>query len=302
MGVYLSAPETNKHTVAGENSKVIYAASEMQGWRTTMEDAKLVELDMGRVDVLAAVFDGHGGKDISAFAAKTFSQELRTNSHYSVGNFSEALKGTFLRIDQLLRTPQVKSELARTSTDSNDGDYIIKNSGCTAVVSLVTGDTIYVANAGDSRCVLGVNGKAVQMSFDHKPDLPTELQRITRAGGAVVEGRVLGNLNLSRSLGDLTYKENHDLPPEYQMITADPDLRSATLTPETDFMVLACDGVWDVLTCEQCVTFIYDRLRLKTPLRVLVEQLLDRCLASDVSSSGGLGCDNMTCVLVCFKH
>ena len=302
MGVYLSAPETRKQTVAGEDARITYAATEMQGWRTSMEDAKLVELAVDRTTALAAVFDGHGGKDVSNYAARVFTRELRANRNFTTGNFPEALKETFLGIDELLRTPNVKVELARGSSDSNDGDYIINNSGCTAVVSLICGDTIYVANSGDSRCVLGVKGKALQMSFDHKPELPIETQRISRAGGYIVEGRVMGNLNLSRSLGDLTYKDNRDLAPENQMITADPDIRSATLTLDTDFMVLACDGVWDVLTCDQCVAFIYDRLKQNLPLTTIVEQLLDRCLASDVTTSGGLGCDNMTCVLLRFKH
>jgi len=302
MGVYLSTPDTRKHTVSGEDTRVAYAATEMQGWRTGMEDAKLVELAVDRNTALVAVFDGHGGKDVSNYAARVFTRELRASQHFAVGNFPEALKATFLGIDDLLRTPTVKAELARSSSDSNDGDTIINNSGCTAIVSVICRDTIYVANAGDSRCVLGVGGKAVQMSFDHKPDLPVETQRITRAGGYIVEGRVVGNLNLSRSLGDLTYKDNRDLSPENQMITADPDIRSATLTHDTDFMILACDGVWDVLTCDQCVAFIYDRLKRNQPLTTIVEQLLDRCLATDVTSSGGLGCDNMTCVLLRFKH
>lgn len=73
---------------------------------------------------------------------------------------------------------------------------------------------IYVANAGDSRCVLSVEGKNEDLSKDHKPDDELELNRIKNAGGAVTNGRVNGNLNLSRALGDLTFKENKDLKPE----------------------------------------------------------------------------------------
>jgi len=69
-----------------------------------------------------------------------------------------------------------------------------------------------VANAGDSRCVLCRNGVAIELSIDHKPDLPEELNRIHRAGGSVEEGRVMGNLNLSRSIGDLEYKKNNSIP------------------------------------------------------------------------------------------
>jgi protein phosphatase 1G len=65
---------------------------------------------------------------------------------------------------------------------------------------------LFVANAGDSRCVLGRGGLAVALSFDHKPENDEERRRIEHAGSTITEGRVDGNLNLSRSLGDLKYK------------------------------------------------------------------------------------------------
>jgi protein phosphatase 1G len=86
--------------------------------------------------------------------------------------------------------------------------------GTTAVVALVADNMLYVANAGDSRCVLSRNGKAVDMSIDHKPDMPSEKARIENAGAVIIEGRVNGNINLSRSIGDLEYKEITSLPAE----------------------------------------------------------------------------------------
>lgn len=80
--------------------------------------------------------------------------------------------------------------------------------GCTANVILVDhlNNRLTVANAGDSRCVLGRSGNAIPLSFDHKPDNEEEKRRIEKAGSSIIEGRVDGNLNLSRSLGDLKYK------------------------------------------------------------------------------------------------
>lgn len=81
------------------------------------------------------------------------------------------------------------------------------SSGCTAVVALLVERELYVANAGDSRCVLCRNGKAVEMSLDHKPEDTEELNRIRKAGGRVtLDGRVNGGLNLSRAIGDHGYK------------------------------------------------------------------------------------------------
>lgn len=85
--------------------------------------------------------------------------------------------------------------------------------GCTASVLLVTRTDIYCANAGDSRTVLCKKGKAKDLSEDHKPDLPSERNRIERANGYVEEKRVNGMLALSRALGDFEYKSNPLLKP-----------------------------------------------------------------------------------------
>lgn len=77
------------------------------------------------------------------------------------------------------------------------------DSGTTAVVALIRGKQLIVANAGDSRCVVSEGGKAVDMSYDHKPEDEVELARIKNAGGKVtMDGRVNGGLNLSRAIGE----------------------------------------------------------------------------------------------------
>ena len=120
---------------------------------------------------------------------------------------------------------------------------------------------IYAANAGDSRCVLARKGKAVPLSFDHKPDDEGELKRIEKAGSVVTEGRVDGNLNLSRALGDLKYKTNKELKPEEWPITANPDVRVEDLTSEDDFVIMGCDGIWETKSNDEMVAYIYDRLK-----------------------------------------
>lgn len=99
------------------------------------------------------------------------------------------------------------------------------HAGATAVVAVVVGKTLMVANAGDSRAVMCRDGGAFPLSYDHKPQQEEEMNRIRKAGGFVNQfGRVNGNLNLSRSIGDLKYKQAYFLPPAEQMITAEPDL------------------------------------------------------------------------------
>mmetsp|Transcript_14233 Transcript_14233/g.26851 ORF Transcript_14233/g.26851 Transcript_14233/m.26851 type:complete len:306 (+) Transcript_14233:354-1271(+) len=301
MGVYRSSPLTEKDTTIGEDSRLIYAASDMQGWRMTMEDARITNLTVGTAAVFA-VFDGHGGTEVSKFTARHFCEELEFNTSFRSGNIEQALIETFLRIDQMLEMPQHLTELYCLSQNLDKAEQPDPSyrslAGCTAVAAVVYGDQIYVANAGDSRCVVGRDGKALEMSEDHKPDLPGELARIRKAGGYVEAGRVNSNLNLSRSLGDLEYKRARNLEPHEQIISGYPEVRTTTIGPNDHFMVLACDGVWDILTSQQCVEFVYQRLGRHTPAEI-VEQILTRCLAPNTNT--GLGCDNMTCILVVFK-
>ena len=120
-----------------------------------------------------------------------------------------------------------------------------KDSGCTAEAAVLRGLDLYVANAGDSRCIVCRKGKVIEMSFDHKPEDTAEFERIRNAGGRVSnDGRVNGGLNLSRAIGDHGYKTRSDLKSEEQMISALPDLRKLTLNKDDEFMVLACDGIW----------------------------------------------------------
>lgn len=136
-----------------------------------------------------------------------------------------------------------------------------KASGCTAVVALLKGRDLYVANAGDSRCIVCRDGKVVEMSFDHKPEDDIELNRIRKAGGRVtMDGRVNGGLNLSRAIGDHGYKTNKELTPEEQMISALPDLKRLSIEPTDEFMVLACDGIWNYMTNEDVVGFVKQRI------------------------------------------
>jgi protein phosphatase 2C family protein 2/3 len=126
-----------------------------------------------------------------------------------------------------------------------DSTYISDPSGCTAVTTLVTDDwRILCGNAGDSRAVLSSNGKAVALSYDHKPTNPEELARIKAAGGFVEFNRVNGSLALSRAIGDFEYKLNKTLSAEQQIVTSNPDIEERKLDlAEDEFFVLACDGM-----------------------------------------------------------
>jgi len=172
-------------------------------------------------------------------------------------------------------------------------------SGCTAVVAFKAGNQLFVANAGDSRGCLCRGGIAIPLSEDHKPLADRERKRVEAVGGFVsAEGRVNGNLNLSRSLGDLKYKQVKGASREAQMITAEPDVTVTTLQPGDRFFVLACDGVWDIMSCQEICDFVSQRLDRGMTTIDIVKQVFDHCIAQDIKTSGGLGGDNQTCLIV----
>lgn len=105
-------------------------------------------------------------------------------------------------------------------------------SGCTAVVGVLKGNELYVANIGDSRCLVCRKGEVIEMSDDHKPEKDVELKRIKKAGGSVnSDYRINNGLNLSRAFGDFSYKQNKTLSDREQMVIALPDVRKVTIDP-----------------------------------------------------------------------
>lgn len=173
------------------------------------------------------------------------------------------------------------------------------HAGCTSVVAVIVGRTLVVANAGDSRAVICRSGGVTEpLSFDHKPLQNREMNRITNSGGFVNQfGRVNGNLNLSRSIGDLKYKQVPGIPPSEQMITAEPDIISTSLRVGDEFIILGCDGIWDCLSNEECVKYVRDRISSKQPHEIGME-MLDEIVSADPRASQGIGGDNMTIMIV----
>lgn len=178
------------------------------------------------------------------------------------------------------------------------------NAGCTAIVALKVENSLYVANAGDSRAVLcRADGSAFDLSIDHKPTDDRELDRIEAAGGFVNGfGRINGNLNLSRSLGDLKYKQNRALPPAEQIITAEPDIVRYDLQADDRFLILGCDGIWDCLTSQKACDLVRERLDSGMSPSEIVPIILEGILGRDTILSKGIGTDNMTLMIVKLKQ
>jgi serine/threonine protein phosphatase PrpC len=237
---------------------------------------------------LFGVFDGHGGREVAVWCHNHY-QDILTNSQNKIQDSSveEWLRTSFLAVDDELRKPEGQNELGdlrraqppakppifeildrskpKDGESQSNEDLPLDSIGCTANVMMIDRELnkIFVINAGDSRCTMGRGGACVEMSIDHKPESQTEIDRITKAGSEIVEGRVDGNLNLTRSLGDLKYKQREHLKPEEQAITANPDVYSFDLTDDIDFIIMGCDGIWERKTNEEMVAWVYETMLKK---------------------------------------
>ncbi|PHZ17887.1 PP2C-domain-containing protein [Rhizopus microsporus ATCC 52813] len=286
MGQTLPEPNKEKYTSEGNDKKVMYGASCMQGWRANMEDAHTALTSYANTGAsFFAVFDGHGGSQVASYSGKTLYKKIMNSPAFEKGRYRETIRSGYYAIDEELK---------------RDPELMNSNSGCTAVVAIVTKNDVLYSNAGDSRSVISTrDGKGVPLTQDHKPKHPDEHTRIKNAGGFVENGRVNGHLALSRALGDFTFKSNTQLTPDRQAVTAEPDIIEHLITDHDEFMVLACDGIWDCLSSQEVVDFIRCKLCEHKSLGIICEELMDFCL-SETDNYSGIGCDNMTVIIVAF--
>ncbi|CAL5028729.1 unnamed protein product [Urochloa decumbens] len=220
-----------------------------------------------------AVFDGHGGThvrihtaiDSSCYGPPNFPgrpclvrRELATagvvGTSSSVGAWVEhheeehawraALARAFGRVDAMAAIPCACGRIARPPPCECPRSVFTGYVGSTAVVALLVRGTVVVANCGDSRAVLcrGLAGvPPIPLSYDHKPNRPDELARIHAVGGQVMYKRVRGVLAMTRALGD------RKLRPE---VIAEPEITITERTANDQCLILASDGMWDVISNE----------------------------------------------------
>eukprot|EP00768_Dysnectes_brevis_P007164 gnl/Dysnectes_brevis/594_a656_5822.p1 GENE.gnl/Dysnectes_brevis/594_a656_5822~~gnl/Dysnectes_brevis/594_a656_5822.p1 ORF type:complete len:268 (+),score=52.23 gnl/Dysnectes_brevis/594_a656_5822:104-805(+) len=196
-----------------------------------------------------AVYDGHGGVDAAKIVGETLHKYL---------------------IEELASAePIVALDKAVHRTDDLLKEKHVLFNGCTACMCLIKDKVLNFASVGDSRAVLSIGGKAHRMTQDHKASNEEEIERIKRAGGFVALGRVNGFIAVSRALGDHCIK---------QFVICDPYLRQHELTGEEEFLIIACDGVWDVLSDQESTDIVRDTLRDTSSPQTAAFRLLSSAL------------------------
>jgi serine/threonine protein phosphatase PrpC len=174
---------------------------------------------------LFAVYDGHGGREAVEFASSNVHHFLAEELRFGA-DATTALKNAFWATDQAMLAGGIGVEC-----------------GCTALVVLVRGAQVFVANAGDTRAVVSRGGTAMRVSIDHTATDPHEARRVRASGGFIEGKRVGGITQTSRGLGD------HDV----QHLVPEPDIHLLQLEPSDSFLIMASDGVWDVINDQLAV-------------------------------------------------
>ncbi|XP_021774966.1 protein phosphatase 2C 57-like isoform X2 [Chenopodium quinoa] len=257
-----------------------WGLTKLQGARDEMEDdAVIVQPDTLEGFYFAAVFDGHGGSSSVTFLReelyKECAQALKGELLLSGKDFdtiksaiTEAFENVDLRLSKWLENKEEEDE-----------------SGATATVMLVGNDRLYIAHLGDSSAVISRSGKAEVLTDPHRPYGSNkaslqEIRRINEAGGWINNGRICGDIAISRAFGDIRFKTKKNEMVEGgvkegrwsqkfasrvkfngDLVVARPDIIQAVLGSDAELVVLASDGLWDYINSSEAVSFVRDELR-----------------------------------------
>ena len=270
------------------------------------------------------VYDGHGGAACADYLRDQLHQLIVKHPDFPE-NPKRAIEGAFAEAEHTF----LDYADAQAASPEHGGCGQVDRSGSCAVIALIVGDMCYLANVGDSRAIMSVDGgeKILLLSRDHKPEAADETKRIEENGGRIYQNsnyipditpqgkgtmhlivgphRVFpGRLSVSRTIGDIEAKE-----PKYggnpKVVVPTPDVKCFKIRNNYDFIMLACDGVFEKLNNQEVVKSVWDASLVKAAhldTRSIHEkcgQSVDRVLQY---SAFKRTFDNITTVMIAFEN
>ncbi|RHZ08940.1 hypothetical protein DYB37_005294 [Aphanomyces astaci] len=259
---------------------ISYGAASIAGRRATNEDRVACYLHEDNACQIGyfAVYDGHGGPNVADFLSTQLHQHVfaHVEAHPSE-SLDAALSVSMLATDALIYNQAI-------------------NHGSTAIAMLVDGTTMAFASLGDSQAILSSNDgrDVVDLCRIHRPSDTAERDRIIAAKGSVVDGRIFGVLGVSRAFGDNDLKTSKGAFKDKfngDIVGGTPDVRLHRMRPDDDFVVLACDGVFDVMAPSELAAFVHTRLNAHGDVQVTCDEVVAHALrlgsTDNLSVKGG---------------
>lgn len=237
------------------STKHVYGMADTIGYRRSMEDCMTVYGGMkDNVDYFA-VFDGHGGRNVSQFVAQTAHQVIESHADWvkSVPPIETILADSFPLITQKIQEEFTIDEVEKQGTTA----VIVIIKDVPAKIHHPAKKMLYVANLGDTRAVIGGGGGSRFSTEDHKPGEEPEITRIRDAGWDVMNYQGTMRLKapsliaLSRAFGDLGSR--HLAGPDSIVLSDVPDVSTVPLQDTDKVLIIACDGLWDVMNNDEAV-------------------------------------------------
>ncbi|KAL7221838.1 hypothetical protein ACSBR1_023725 [Camellia fascicularis] len=224
------------------------------------------------------VFDGHGGKDAAQFVRDHLPRVIVEDADFPL-ELEKVVTRSFMETD------------AAFAKSCSLGSAL--SSGTTALTAMIFGRSLLVANAGDCRAVLSRHGMAIEMSKDHRPCCNNERMRIESLGGFIDDGYLNGQLGVTRALGDWHINGLKEISGRGGPLSAEPELKLATLTKEDEFLIIGSDGIWDVFRSQNAVDFARRKLQKHNDVKLCCKEIVEEAIKRGAA-------DNLTVVMVCF--
>ena len=230
------------------SNKLLFSECSLKGYRPIMEDRHVIcELSLNE-NFLCTILDGHGGYEVSDYVSKNIVKTFENNINWIEYKNSIDNQQSFSNLIK------IALEECFMEIDSNLINY--QNIGSCITLVIITPKLIYCANSGDSRTILiKENSIVIPLSEDHKPLNIEERKRIEDDNGYIIYNRVNGRLSVSRAFGDFWCKINNRIDNK-TIITAFPDVSIINRNEDDKFLVIGCDGLWDVMSNEKVSDFI----------------------------------------------
>ncbi|ODV80427.1 protein phosphatase 2C [Suhomyces tanzawaensis NRRL Y-17324] len=292
---------TSSDPFQGLSFKVGVAENKNTRYRNKMEDVHTYIANFAeRVDWgYFAIFDGHAGKDTARWCGNNMhtllEREIDLQEDQRNSNMTDHLYNSFVKADELIGKEGAGNSgstaavaVLRWETDDKVQDKEENGRPKDSKFDFTPGNNhrrmLYTSNVGDLRIILCRNGQPFRLSYDHKATDSNEINRIKETGGLIMKNRVNGVLAVTRSLGDSYMKD---------LVIGKPFTTSTEITKDDEFMILACDGVWDVLSDLKACQFVSSVLAATGEPQTAAKKLCQ--LAMDNSTT-----DNVTVMIVKF--